>query len=192
MATVDNLRLAAHGLFAPYMAVMAAVHDDDKLMTQFVRRFHYLPFVLAYLAVDMLLVAMTTRPASYKATMLLHHVLLGSATAYVHFRAPHLLTAYSHASLCEISALTLDVHELLGILGAGGATVALNAVALFLSHVWTRLVLHPWITYDAVPRAAQSDAERWAVTGGMSALILLNVYWTWGLLKKMGRMAAAM
>ena len=190
MPSVETLRLVAHGLFTPYVGVMAATCDDEKLMTRFVRESKYLPFVLAYLAGDLLLVAASSRSAAYKGTMLLHHLLLGSATAYVHFFAPHLLPAYAYASLCEISALLLDVHEVLNRLGAGRETMMLNGVVLFAAHVATRLVVHPWLTYDTVPRVSQSGTERAAVTCGMSALICLNVYWTWGFVQKGRRIAA--
>ena len=187
LPSADTLRLLIHLPFAPYAGFIATTCDDEKLMTEFLRQSRYLPFVLAYLAVDVVLVAFAARSASYKASMLLHHALLASATAYVHLCAPQLLAAYGHASLCEISVVLLDVRELLRRFGADSGAQNLNSAMVFLAHVYTRLVVHPWLTYDVVPRAAQSDTERAAVTAGMAALIALNVYWAWGMAAHVGR-----
>ena len=189
---VDTCRLALYGPIAAYMFAMTSVHADEKQLTNVVRNTHYLPFVMLYLCVDGLLVALTGRSAAYKASMLVHHALLGSATAYVHFAAPHLLGAYSYASFCEVSAVLLSVHEVLERSGADKATKTVNAAATFAAHVWTRLVMHPRITALTVPRVCSASRTEWlAVTAGMVALFCLNVYWTKGMVAKARRALAA-
>lgn len=187
MSITESVREMLYLPIAAYMFAMTSVGQDEKALRNVVEGSRYLPFVMAYLCVDIVLVFLGTRAASYKMSMGLHHVLLFSATAYVHFWAPHLLEAYSYASFCEISASLLTLQGVFERSGADKGLLIANGAVFLASHTWTRLVMHPWLTLSVVPRVSQSSQEQWFVTGGMSALILLNVYWTWLILKKAHR-----